>query len=360
MDRFLHVVGRVHDDREVHSVWQIFREAVELVDAALCHVEGVGARELVDADGASGLSVDGGAVGIAVRSEVDLGHVFEAEHPGAVAADYDVAELFGRRQAPVADESVFKRCVGVERGLTHRSGAHLDVLRLDGSRDVGRREVAYAHRFRIEPYAHAVVAAAEGLHAAHSLHAAERVDEVELGIIGEVEGVVALRVVGKESHEENLVARLFVDAHSLLCHLGRQRAADERYAVLHVDGGLVEVGAVFKSDGERVASVASRIAAHVEHTFHTVDLLLDGHAYGLCHGVGGGSRIGSAHHHGGWRDVGILRHRQREIAHRARQHHQHGDDGGENRAVYKKLGEHSAGFIQVSQAQLEVYRFISL
>ena len=45
---------------------------------------------------------------------------------------------------------------------------------------------------------------------------------------------------------------------------------------------------------------------HVKHSVHSVDLLLDGDADGLCHRLRIGSGIYGTDLHGGWCDVRIL------------------------------------------------------
>ena len=237
----------------------------------------------------------------------------------------------------MAYERVLERGVAAEGRLADRAGADLHVLRLYCGRHIGGSEVSDSQGLRVEPYSHAVFSTAECLHSTHSLYTAEGIGEVELRIVGKVERVIPLRVVGREGQKHDLVARLLIDAHSLLSHFRRKRGAYERYAVLYFYGGLVEVGAVFKCDGKAVAAVGAGVAAHVEHSLHTVDLLLDWDAYCLRHCRGRGSGVGCANHNRRRSDVGILCYGEREIAHSSGEHHQDCDDGSEDRPVYEEF-----------------------
>ena len=94
--------------------------------------------------------------------------------------------------------------------------------------------------------------AAEGTYAAHAFHAGEGIGDVDVGVVGEVEGVVAFGVVALEGCEEDDVGRLGHDRHALFLDGSRELRVGLCHAVLHLYGGIVEVGAHLKGDCEAV------------------------------------------------------------------------------------------------------------
>ena len=64
-------------------------------------------------------------------------------------------------------------------------------------------------------------------------------------------------LVACEGTEQNDIGRLFVDLQTLFDHLCGKLRLSKRQSVLHIDGGLVYVGALFESDGQVVASVGT-------------------------------------------------------------------------------------------------------
>ena len=90
------------------------------------------------------------------------------------------------------------RLLRVGRRLAELSGRNLDVLLLERIHHVGCGQVACSQAHRIEPHAHGVLARAKVDHVAHARHALQRVDDVDVQVVGDVFARVA-PVARKES-----------------------------------------------------------------------------------------------------------------------------------------------------------------
>ena len=110
-----------------------------------------------------------------------------------------------------------------------------------------------------------------------------------------------------------------------------------RHAVLRDDLCRVEVGAEFEGDGDPGLAIVGRDAAHVQHIFDAVDLLLDRSGDGVGDDLRRRAGVRRANDHRRRHDFGKLRDGQLRV----RQHpHEHYDDRkhpGEDRPVDKEV-----------------------
>lgn len=124
-------------------------------------------------------------------AKLDAGDVAEAEH-GAVGigADDDGAELFGGGEAALGHDGEGEFLTGGDGAAADLAGGVDAVLRLDGGDDLGDGDAEFGELVGLDPDAHGVLAAAEGLDAGDAGEAGELVDHVDEGVVGE-EDVIA-------------------------------------------------------------------------------------------------------------------------------------------------------------------------
>ncbi len=336
-------VGGVQNHLIVDILRKIAAELFESVLHSLGNLQGVGSRNLAYAYQPGLAAGNIGNHGIGLTAEFDPCHIAEPQHTAvASGAQYYVAELGGVGKAPARCQGELERLPRRIRRRPRRAGRHFGILALYGGHDIGRRYSAHAHQLRVEPHAHAVLSRAESLHIAYAVDSRKLVDNIQLGIVGKVQTVGRLRVARFHGYEKYHVRRTRHNLHPLLLHRRRQHGVGLAHPVLNLHCGDVEVGAVLESYLKRIRSVGTRGGTHIHHSLHTVHLLFDGHAYGLCHRLGIGSRIAGHYIDCRRRYVGELCHRQCLDREQSRQQHQYGDDCGENRTVDKKLAEHCA------------------
>ncbi len=110
-----------------------------------------------------------------------------------------------------------------------------------------------------------------------------------------------------------------------------------RHPVLNLYLGDVKIGADLEGNGQSEIAGVGRLARHVEHVFHAVDLFFDRRSDRLGHGFGIGPGIGRTDGHGGRHDFRVLRHRQRHGGDRARDNRDDRNDHREDRTIDKEM-----------------------
>ena len=142
----------------------------------------------------------------------------------------------------------------------------------------------------IEPDAHRIVAAAEHRDRADALDAAQHVDDVDAGVVGDEQRVA--RLVGRiQVHDHHQVGRGLGDRHADVAHVGGQPRLRDRHAVLHLHLRRIEIGAEIERHRDREAAVDRRVRRDVEHALDAVDLLLERRDDGRGDDLGAGARI---------------------------------------------------------------------
>ena len=232
------------------------------------------------------------------------------------------------------------RVLEVDAGRRRRhadlAGGNLLALLLQRRHDVLGVEAARFQLFRIEPDAHRILAGAEHIDVADAGKPRQLVLEIDGGVVGEIEAVVA--VVGRgQSDEQQDRRRALLHRDALRLHRLRQRRQRGGHPVLHQDLRGIEIGADLECHRERVAAVAGARRLHVDHVLDAVDLLLDRQRHRIHERARAGAGIARRHLHGRRHDVGILRDRQIIDRDRADQNHQDGENVRENRALDEKF-----------------------
>ncbi len=165
----------------------------------------------------------------------------------------------------------------------------------------------------IEPHPHAVLAGAEDLHAADAADAGQLVLHPQVGVVREVEHVVAL-VRRDEVDDHHQVGRGLLGRHADALHFRRQPRQRLRDAVLHLDLRVVEIAAERERHRQRHRAVGGRLREHVEHALDAVDLLLERRRDGLGDDLRIGAGIGGADDDRRRHDARVFADRQLEDA----------------------------------------------
>ena len=174
--------------------------------------------------------------------------------------------------------------------------------------DVRRHQSVLCHHVGLEPDAHGVVVA----HHADLAHAGDALDlghDVDGQVVAQKLGVVGIRWV-VEGHDFELAVLPFLGGYANLGHFGGQGGLGFRDTVLHIDRGHVGIRPLLEIDVDGGGARVGGGGGHVEHVFHAVDFLFQGHDDALQHRLGTGSGVGGRYLYGGWGDVGVLLHRE--------------------------------------------------
>ena len=211
----------------------------------------------------------------------------------------------------------------------------LDVLAAQCVLDVGDGELPRRERLAVDPDPHRIAARAVDTHARHARHGREPVEQVALGVVGELEH--RHRVGAEAERHDGIAARVGLDDLRRVRVL-RQARDDPGDAIAHVVRGRVDVAAHVELDAHLRALVLA-VGLYFYDPLDARDRVLDDlRDLRLDHGrrcaaVVRGDRDDRP------LDVRILAYREPLQRHDAEDHEQHAHDGGENRAANRELGE---------------------
>ncbi len=207
------------------------------------------------------------------------------------------------------------------------AGRRLHVLRLDGGRDIGRRDVKTDQALDVVPHAHRILQAREKLRLADARNARDFVQHVDCNIVRDEQRVV---LVAGETDELQDRRGLLADGDTLpldFLRKLRQRGLD---AIVDVDRVGVRIGAERETDCEPIAAVVGARRLHVQPLIDADDLglqrLRDG---AFDHRRRGAWEIGR-HQHLRRDDVGKLG--DRHLRHRERAGDRHDDRDDDRQA----------------------------
>ena len=153
------------------------------------------------------------------------------------------------------------------------AGRDLGVLLLQRGHDVAGVEALRCELDRIDPDAHRVLALAEDADLRDAGHAREVVDDVELRVVAQEEGIV-LRGVRRQRDAHDERAGVLGDLNADLLHRLRQLADRGLNGVLHVGGGDVEIGFEREGTGDRRNALRA-LRADVAQALNGVDRLFE-------------------------------------------------------------------------------------
>ena len=352
----------LHEERGVerHLVGEAGRERLRqfghLGLHAIGDIERIGVGQLVDREARIGLAVDVRGLGVGLGAQLDPADVPHPNDPAAIALlglDDDVAEFLGRAEASDDVDRVLEiQALGRGR-LADLTGRYVLALLLDDLAHVRRGEAERVEFLRVEPDAHRVLADAQHVDVADTGQAREFVDEIDGGVVAEIEAVVAL-VGGGQRHDLQDRRRLLLHDEALCLHRHGQRSERRADLILHQHLREIQVGADLERDRQRVGPGVRAVGLHVDHLFDAVDLQLDRQGNVVDDDGSTRARIGRCDLDRGRHDVGILRDRQGGQCHAADQHDDDGEDVGQNRPVDEEGGNHGCAPRPVTWVRLGV------
>ena len=207
-----------------------------------------------------------------------------------VGLDDQVAELLRGGEPAQGVDRQLERLRPGGRLLAQHPGRGVEVLVADGVGHVEHGHVQRRQLLRVEPDADAVVAHALVVDLRNPVDAEQLVQDVDGGIIAQVDVVVAA-VRRVEADDVQDVGRLLADGDALVLDRGRQQRHGQLHAVLDHDQGGVQVGADVEGDGQHVRAVVAHLRGHVQHALDAVDLLLDRRRHRVRNHLGAGPRV---------------------------------------------------------------------
>ena len=296
------------------------------------HVQGVGARAQVDPHAGGGLAVEAQADLVVLGAEFDAGDVAHPHHRAVGRGAHDDAgELLRRAQAAAGLHRESQHlAAGAGRGADLADRVVL-VLLLDGGGDLAHGELEFGELVRIDPDAHRI-GIAEQADVAHAAEALQLRHHGGIGKIAEILAVEAgiLRLHGDDEQHRGIG---LIHLHAVLQHrLGQQRL-DALDAVVHLDGGQIQVGARLEHHRQFHQAAGGTGGLHVEQPCHAVHLPFQGRGHGVFQDLGAGAGIDRGHLDLGRCHVGILLDRELPGGQRPQQRDDDRDDCCEDRPV---------------------------
>ncbi len=311
-DGTAHEDRRVIDDAEVHA----FREALLQLRHLVAHFVGdfdrVGTRTLEDRDRHRRLVVQQGAQGVLAGTQLNACDVFQTCDFTVVAgANDDVLELFFRNQATLGvDRQLERSGIRCRRGA-QGTGSHLTVLLTNRGDHIGGGQVARSGLVRVEPHSQGVVAHTEQLHITNTAQARQLILDIEQGVVGQVEHVVAFVRRG-QVHNHGQVGRSLVHGDTDTRHFFWKLRFGPGHAVLHLHLCVVQVSAQRKGDGQGDLAVSGGLRGHVQHVLDAGDGLLQWSGHGFTDDFWVGAREVGTDHNGRRHDFRVFADRQLE------------------------------------------------
>ncbi len=165
-------LGGVIGHHVAHALGEELLEFLELGLHGLGGRQGIRRRRGLHAQAHGLLAVEARARAVALRTQLDAGHVLQA-HGGAVGvgAQHHVAELIGIAELPLHDDGRRHRLALFGGQVAQVAGGHLHVLRADGGVHLVERQVEALELGRVHPDAHRTLGTElrERAHAGHAL-----------------------------------------------------------------------------------------------------------------------------------------------------------------------------------------------
>ena len=330
--------GRVEGDGVFQSRRKFLRQIGQRGLGRAVHFEGVGVRELFDADAhrVAARVFQRGA--IILGADHRMAYIPEQHQAVGGVLDDDVVEFLGTAEPAYDAHRNLEDLPGIGGRLAELAGGNLDILLGQRRNHVGSGERAGGHAHRVKPDAHGVLALAEDDHIAHAGHALEGVLHVDVEVVGdELLGVAA--VEGVKAGAEDEVAVGFGNADAGRVDGRRQPALDAGHAVLHVNSGDVQVVAGLEGCSYRAGAAIGARRTDVAHSLDAVDRLFQRNGDRLLDRVGVGAHVVAIHLHLGRRQRGVHGDREGGNADRAGQNNQQCADGSKDWPANKEIDE---------------------
>ena len=171
---------------------------------SLRHIKRIGARELIYGYTGRRLAFQSGNDIVFLAPQFDVRHVLQPENPSAfLHPKDDFTKLIGCSQATFHIQGILERILArTSEGLTYITGRHLHVLRLDGGVHLLGTQPTDAHRLRVEPNSHGIIARTHHIHRTYPRHTGQLVHQVEVGIVGQIQSVIKAIARQGQHHDD--------------------------------------------------------------------------------------------------------------------------------------------------------------
>ena len=336
-DGFRDGVGRVEGQLIFHARREALGEAVEFGDAAAIHVEGVGGRELSDADADRFVPVVVEVGAVVLGAKFGMAHVAQADERAVVIAfQDDVVELGGLGETADGANADLKLLAGNGGLGTDLSGGDFDVLLLEGVDCVVRGQAASRHAHGIEPETHRVLALAEDEDFGYAGNAFQAIAHIHVEVVAHEEWGVAA-VGRKDSGAKHEVLRTLLHRDTDLLDRVGQASQGGVDPVLDVHGSEVGVAGEIEGRRDLAEAIVAAGGSDVLHALGAVDLLLERRGDRRFHRLRAGPGIDAGDADLRRREIGELRDGQCGNDDRARQNDEQGADRRENRAMDEEI-----------------------
>ncbi len=344
---FLHARGNRERRIQRYVVSEVRRKLLCQLRDPLAHIlrglHRVRAWQLVNRQNRRRLPIKTSCQVICLRAEFQPRHILHLQDSSIrIRAQNNIPELFRGLEAP-------RRAYGIRELLSRRYGLAADlprrihvVLHLHRVDDLRHGHVQLRQLVRLDPYAHRVLARAKHQHARDSIHTCQFIGQVDVRIVRQENVVVrTVRRINRDDHQRR--RERFLHDHARCIHFRRQLRLGLRNAQLRQHLIDIRIRRHVEVHGDRRLPVVRVRGVHVVHVVHARDRLLQRRRHRLLQRDRIRARIRRLHLNLRRNDVGKLRRRQLEETHASDQHHQNGDNHGDDRTVDKKLGHELLG-----------------
>ena len=167
----------------------------ELFDAFF-GFDGVGVGELKQGENGRGFAIVTAHDVVIRGAQFDAGHVPQAHHrPVRRGAENDAAKFVLRREPALGEHGVSEFLSGRGGTAANFAGRIDGVLAVDGVDDLRDGDIEFGQLVGFHPNSHGVLPGAENRHLRNARHPAQRVAQVDIGVVGEKLG--AARAFGR-------------------------------------------------------------------------------------------------------------------------------------------------------------------
>jgi hypothetical protein len=330
--------GGVEGDGVFHARREGTSEAVHLGFGIAIDLQGIGVAQLLHAEADGGNAVEGQSAAIGFGAQFGMADVFDLDDAGGGVLDHDVVELLGSGETPDDVHGNLEGLFLIGGRRAKLAGGNFDVLLGESIDDVGGGELAGGELDRVEPDAHGIFADAEDGDVADAFHALESILDVDVEVVAHEE-IAVLAVLGVHAGAEDEIGGGLADGDAGLIDLRGQQAGGGTDAVLHVDGGDVEVVAGIKGGGDDAGAVVPAGGLDIAHARDTVDGFFERDGDSGFDLAGIGSDIAGGDEDLRRRELRVERNREGRNDDGSGEDDKERANGGENRAVNEEINQ---------------------
>ena len=284
------------------------------------------------------MPVELGGGRVALLPQLDARDIGQPHHRAVgIRLDHDLAELIGGRQPRLGADGGVQHLPFHRGQRTDLSRRDIDILRRDRRLDVRRHQLDGGELGRVQPDPHRIFRA-EHLALADAADARDIILEIADQIVGDVAAGRLVGLVVQRDDQQEVAVRLG-HGDALRGDRGRQPRGGLLNLVLNLDLRDVGIGPLDEGDGDRRRSRRVRTGLEILQAVDAGQLLLDHLRHAGLERFGRCSGIRRIDRYGRWRDIGILRDRQRAQADDPAEHDDDRDHPREDRAFDEEAAD---------------------